>query len=68
MSIEALQDFCIVKGKGDTGKAFDPSARTSRAEFVKMLIKIIYIGKVSFGTEGIPAMSSAGESGAVASA
>jgi hypothetical protein len=48
MAIQALQDFCIVKGRGDSYNSFDPNERLSRAEFIKMLVKTMYVGKLQF--------------------
>jgi hypothetical protein len=44
-SIMALRHFCIVKGRGDALDAYEPNTRMSRAEFIKMLVKIYYIGQ-----------------------
>jgi cysteine-rich repeat protein len=52
LSIQALQKFCIVKGRGDSLTNFSPESRTSRAEFIKMLVKTMYIGKMKFDETG----------------
>jgi hypothetical protein len=52
MSIQALQKFCIVKGRGSSLTSFSPESRTSRAEFIKMLVKTMYIGQMQFDESG----------------
>lgn len=42
-AIEALQRYCVVKGVGEGYDRFMPSKRITRAELLKILMKLIYI-------------------------
>lgn len=52
-AIEALRSYGIVKWRGDSLQFFSPDSRTSRAEFFKMLIRIMYMGTDTFDDSGI---------------
>lgn len=43
-AIQALVDFCVVKGPGDGMKYYQAKRTITRAEFIKMLIKTLFIG------------------------
>jgi thermitase len=52
-AIEALRSYGIVKWRGNSLSYFEPDSRTSRAEFFKMLIRIMYMGTDTFDDSGI---------------
>lgn len=51
-SILALQHYCIVSGHGRSLQQFQPNRRVSRAEFIKMLVKILYMDEGIAGGSG----------------
>lgn len=51
-AIDTLMDYCVIKWRGDRLDSFDPGDRVSRAEFMKMLAKILAIQeKIEFMKE-----------------
>lgn len=58
-SILALQHYCIVSGHGRSLQQFQPNRRVSRAEFIKILVKTLYMNESngsggSLQGEGVP--------------
>jgi cysteine-rich repeat protein len=47
-TILALQHACIVKWRWTSMRTFAPDSRPSRAEFIKTLVKTMYMGEMSF--------------------
>jgi serine protease len=47
-TILALQHACIVKWRWTSMRTFAPESRPSRAEFIKTLVKTMYMGEMSF--------------------
>ena len=48
-AIEALKELCIVKGVGSGYNSFEPQQAVTRAEFVKMLVKILSLTDAGSG-------------------